>query len=109
VPSPSLFPESDIRFCLDNDTIIGIILFMVDIDKTLEKMRASPFNVRFTDVCKVCEHYFGEPRQKGTSHRIFKVHWISPPLINIQNFKGKAKEYQVRQVLTAIDKLESEK
>lgn len=82
---------------------------MVDIEKTLKKMRASPFNVRFTDLCKVCDQYFGDPRQKGTSHRIFKVSWIYPPLINIQNFKGKAKEYQVRQVLAAIDKLEDEK
>jgi len=37
------------------------------------------------------------------------MHWISPPLINIQNFKGKTKEYQVRQVFAAIDKLEGEK
>jgi len=82
---------------------------MPDIEKTLDKMRASPFNVRFTDLCKVCDHYFGEPRQKGTSHRIFKVPWISPPLINIQNFNSKAKEYQVRQVLAAIDKMEKQK
>jgi len=82
---------------------------MADIEKILEKMRLSPFNVRFRDVCSVCGHYFGEPRQKGTSHRIFKVPWIYPPLINIQNFKGKAKEYQVKQVLGAIDKLEDEK
>jgi len=82
---------------------------MANIDKLLEKMRVSPSNVRFGDVCKVCEHYFGAPRQKGTSHRIYKVSWIYPPLINIQNFKGKAKDYQVRQVLDAVDKLEEEK
>ena len=82
---------------------------MVDIEKILEKMRLRASNVRFSDVCKVCDHYFGEPRQKSTSHRIFKAPWIYPPLINIQNFKGKAKEYQVRQVLGAIDKLEEEK
>ncbi|MBC8418994.1 MAG: toxin HicA [Desulfobacteraceae bacterium] len=82
---------------------------MADIQKILVKMRLSPFNVRFGDVCRVCDHYFGEPRQKGTSHRIFKVPRIYPPLINIQNFKGKVKEYQARQVLGAIDKLEDEK
>lgn len=95
-----------LNFCLDNDTNSGIILFMTNIDKILEKMRLSPSNIRFVDVCKVCEHYFGEPRQKSTSHRIFKVPWITPPLINIQNFKGKAKEYQVRQILGAIEELE---
>jgi hypothetical protein len=82
---------------------------MADIEKILEKMRLRASNVRFSDVCKVCDHYFGEPRQKSTSHRIFKAPWIYPPLINIQNFKGKAKEYQVKQVLGAIDKLEEEK
>ena len=79
---------------------------MADIEKILERMRLSPINVRFRDVCKVCDYYFGEPRQKGTSHRIYKATWIYPPLINIQKFKGKAKEYQVKQTLDAIDKLE---
>ena len=82
---------------------------MADIQKILVKMRLSPFNVRIGDVRRVCDHYFGEPRQKGTSHRIYKVSWIYPPLINVQNFKGKAKDYQVRQVLDAVDKLEEEK
>jgi len=35
--------------------------------------------------------------------------WIYPLLINIQNFKGKVKEYQIKQTLDAIDKLEEEK
>ena len=35
-----------------------------------------------------------------------KQNGFIPPLINIQNFKGKAKEYQVRQALDAINKLE---
>jgi hypothetical protein len=33
---------------------------------------------------------------------------LSDPRINIQNNKGKAKAYQVKQVLLAIDKLEVE-
>lgn len=76
---------------------------MADIQKILAKMRLSPVNVRFGDVCRVCDYYFGEPGQKGTSYRIYKVSWIYPPLINVQNFKPKAKDYQVRQVLDAID------
>ena len=82
---------------------------MADIQKILAKMRLSPVNVGFGDVCRVCDYCFGEPRQTGTSHRIYKVNWIYPPLINVQKFKGKAKDYQVRQVLNAIDKLEEEK
>ncbi len=44
--------------------------------------------------------------QTGTSHAIFKTPWVGDPRINIQDDKGKAKAYQVRQVLLAIDKLE---
>lgn len=75
--------------------------------KILDQMRREPANVRFSDLRKVCETFFGEPRQKGTSHAVFKTPWIGDPRINIQDDKGKAKAYQVRQVLLAIKKLES--
>jgi len=75
----------------------------------IEISQSSLLREGFGDVCRVCDHYFGEPRQKGTSHRIYKVSWIYPPLINIQNFKGKAKDYQVKQVLDVVDKLEEGK
>ena len=70
-------------------------------------MRREPANVRFNDLKKVCEAHFGKPRQAGTSHVIFKTPWAGDPRINIQDQKGKAKPYQVRQVLLAIDKLEA--
>jgi len=54
---------------------------------------------------KVCEKYFGRSRQKGTSHAIFKTPWPGDPRVNIQDNRGKAKTYQVRQVLLAVDKL----
>lgn len=75
-------------------------------NKILGQMRCEPANVRFSDLKKVCEEYFGKPRQMGTSHAIFKTPWVGDPRINIQDQKGKAKAYQVRQVLLAIDKLE---
>lgn len=34
--------------------------------------------------------------------------WRGDPRVNIQNSKGKAKAYQVRQVLKAIERLEVE-
>jgi hypothetical protein len=68
-------------------------------------MRREPTNVRFSELLKVCEEFFGKPRQSGTSHTIFKTPWLGDPRVNIQNDKGKAKAYQFRQVLLAIDKL----
>ena len=62
--------------------------------------------MRFDDLAKVCDHYFSEPRQKGTSHRVYKTPWQGDPRVNIQNKKGMAKPYQVKQVLLAIAKLE---
>jgi len=80
---------------------------MATLAKILEQMRREPTNVRFAELKKVCIEYFGKPRQTGTSHMIFKTPWIGDPRINIQDAKGKAKTYQVRQVLLAIEKLEA--
>ena len=79
---------------------------MAKLEKLLEQMRREPANVGYNELKKVCEAYFGEPRQDGSSHVIFKTPWPGDPRVNIQNAKGKAKPYQVRQVLQAIDKLE---
>ena len=70
-------------------------------------MEANPKNVRFADLAKFCAHYFGEPRSKGTSHHVYQTPWQGDPRVNIQRSKdGKAKAYQVKQVLNAINKLE---
>ena len=82
---------------------------MVDVEKIIDQMRREPASVRFADLLKVCEAFFGTPRQSGGSHVLFKTPWIGDPRINIQNDKGKAKVYQVRQVLLAIDKIRREK
>lgn len=82
---------------------------MAQIKKLLAQLRNNPNDVSFNDLVKVCNHYFGEPRQKGTSHCVYKTPWIGDPRINIQEKKGKAKAYQVKQVLAAIEKLEEMK
>ncbi|EGC88349.1 toxin-antitoxin system, toxin component, HicA family [Eggerthella sp. HGA1] len=80
-----------------------VILFMSRLERIVGAMRQNPCNVAFSDLAYVCETYFGEPRQKGTSHRVYRTPWSGDPRINIQNDRGKAKPYQVRQVLKAID------
>jgi hypothetical protein len=65
-----------------------MILFVVsDLTIILRQMEENPKGVRFAELRKICEYYFGKPR------------------VNIQNNKGKAKPYQVRQVLHAIQML----
>ena len=75
--------------------------------KILAQIRANPANIRYEDLAKVCEHYFGPPRTSGGSHAVYKTPWPGDPRVNIQNDHGKAKPYQVRQVLAAIDKKEA--
>ena len=81
---------------------------MTRVDDIVAQMRRNPKGVRFADACCVCDHYFGQPRQKGSSHRVYKTPWQGDPRVNIQNAKGKAKAYQVKQVLKAIERLEYE-
>lgn len=81
---------------------------MGNIRDILKGLKQDPDIVRFADLCKVCDHYFGKARQSGSSHRIYKTPWQGDPRLNIQNSKGKAKAYLVRQVLKAIERLEVE-
>ena len=81
---------------------------MPRIEDILAQMRSNPKGVRFADLCRVCDHYFGSARQRGTSHRVYRMPWQGDPRVNIQNDKGMAKAYQVRQVLRAIARLQHE-
>jgi len=78
---------------------------MPSIEDILESMRSNPGAIRFSDLCRVCDTWFGEPRQRGTSHRVYRTPWVGDPRVNIQSDKGKAKAYQVRQVLKAVERL----
>ena len=63
--------------------------------------------IYFNDLAKVCNDFFGKPRKSGSSHRVYKTAWPGDPRVNIQDSRGKAKAYQVRQVLFAIKRFES--
>ncbi len=81
---------------------------MSDLTVILDRMRNNPAGVRFGEICRICDHYFGQARQASGSHRVYKTPWIGDPRVNIQNHKGYAKAYQVRQVIKAIERLEAE-
>lgn len=82
------------------------MLLMAKIQDILSLMRENPKNIKFNDLCRVCDVYFGEPRQSGSSHRVYRTPWKGDPRVNIQNAKGMSKAYQVKQVLHAIEQLE---
>lgn len=79
---------------------------MAKIDEIIARMTQNPKDIRFNDLCRICDHFFGKARQSSGSHRVYKTPWEGDPRISIQNDKGKAKSYQVKQVLLALEKLE---
>ena len=81
---------------------------MASTQEILDRIKRNPAGVSFKDLTKVCDLFFGEPRQSGTSHLVYKTPWQGDPRVNIQNARGMAKPYQVRQVLRAIRRLEED-
>lgn len=78
---------------------------MVRIESILKAMRENPGGIRFSQLARVCDEHFGRPRLARGSHRTYRVPWPGDPRVNIQNARGMAKAYQVRQVLKAIGRL----
>ena len=79
---------------------------MKGISEAIQQIRDNPKGVRFSDLARICDRYFGQPRQRGTSHRVYRMPWSGDPRVNIQSDKGMAIPYQVRQVIRALEKLE---
>jgi hypothetical protein len=76
------------------------------ISEILSKARQNPTSVSFDELDRLCRAFFGNPRQEGTSHRVFRTPWAGDPRVNIQRGKnGMAKPYQVRQVLRAVSRM----
>ena len=71
--------------------------------KLLQKAPASPAGLRFEEVCGLAEAFgFHLSRVKG-SHHIF-VRPRVRELVNLQDVHGKAKPYQVRQLLDLVER-----
>jgi hypothetical protein len=71
-------------------------------------MRRNAKGIRFRDLCRVYDFFFGKARQQRSSHRVYKTPWQEDPRVNTQNDKGMVKAYQVKQVLRAIERLEAQ-
>lgn len=71
--------------------------------KILQRVIASPHNVRFADLAKLFEAFGFKLLRVSASHHIFGRAGI-PEQLNIQNVRGQAKAYQVRQFLKLIER-----
>ena len=70
-------------------------------DKLLRKALGSTDNLRFGDLVTLAEMYGFRLDRVSGSHHIF-IHPMSKVMINLQNYRGKAKPYQIHQFLQAI-------
>lgn len=67
-----------------------------------ENLKHNPKNVRFEDLCRVAEAFDFLFRGGEGSHRIYVRQGVME-ILNFQNVGGKAKPYQVRQLLKVIE------
>ena len=78
----------------------------MDLREAIAELSRNPKAVRFATLARICDCFFGVPRQQGTSHRVYRTNWQGDPRVNIQNARGMAKPYQVRQVIKALERLQ---
>ena len=95
------------HFLLTVSPLVSYFVVAKVIQKLVAEMRANPGSVKFSNAVKVAEYYFGAPRRSGSSHHVFKMPWAGDPRVNLQDDGRRAKQYQVRQLLLAIDKSEA--
>lgn len=79
--------------------------------KLLQKALASPNNLHFSEARALAEAFGFRLTRINGSHHIF-VHSNVRELLNLQEVRGRAKPYQVRQLLQLVErynlKLEAE-
>lgn len=78
-------------------------------EKLLEKARNSPSSLRFQEICKLAESFGWIFKRCQGSHNIYMNPKLTLEQGRRQNFQsegGKAKDYQIKQLLDAIEYLE---
>lgn len=71
--------------------------------KLLERALTSPKNLRFDEAVALAEALGFRLARTSGSHHIF-VHQDVPELLNLQKVHGKAKPYQVSQLLKLVER-----
>lgn len=76
----------------------------VDPDRLLRRLAGGSLgNVSFADMRRLVEAFGFELRRRSGSHHIF-VHPEIPEILNLQDVRGEAKPYQIRQFLRLIER-----
>jgi len=70
--------------------------------KLLQKLLSGSKNVRFSEAVAGAEIFGFRLDRINGSHHIF-AHPDVPELVNLQNIRGKAKPYQIKQLLQIVE------
>ena len=71
--------------------------------KLLKKALSSPANLRFEEACALARAFGFRLSRVSGSHHIF-AHQNVRELVNLQEVEGKAKPYQVKQLLALVER-----
>jgi len=71
--------------------------------KLLQKLISGSKNIRFAEATACAKAFGFRLARRNGSHHIF-THPQVPELVNLQNVNGKAKPYQVNQLLNIIER-----
>ena len=83
---------------------LGILLYSeMRSKKILKKVLRGSKNIRFEEFVYLIECFGFVLDRKSGSHNIYKHNEIEE-MMNIQNFNGEAKPYQIKQFLSLLEK-----
>lgn len=71
--------------------------------KLLQKILSGSSNVRFSDMVRLVEAFGFQLSRINGSHHIF-MHPDVRELVNLQDVKGQAKSYQIRQFFKLVER-----
>jgi hypothetical protein len=70
--------------------------------KLLQKLLSGSKNIRFSEATAIAKAFGFQLDRVSGSHHVF-IHAGIPALINLQDVGGKAKPYQIKQLLKTIE------
>lgn len=71
--------------------------------KLLQKILNSQQNVSFEEFVALIEVFGFKLKRSSGSHRMYQREGVKD-MMNVQNFKGKAKPYQIKQFLKTVER-----
>jgi len=74
----------------------------MDKHRFFEELKRNPKNIRFERLCKIAKAFGFRFRGGKGSHRIYVRDGVEE-MLNFQNVDGKAKPYQVKQLIKIIE------